>query len=296
MPCLRTLLLALLALLALSSATGECFGPCFSDSFYQIRSDRKRIEIECSRSYEPRQSQLGCITDMKRTWTLASASVNEFADMERAYEDDGRQGAETACEKVCAATNSCRAFGVSSDAHVSEGAWQCIVYYTCLQTQFNEHLDLYKRLQPYECLIKATTFDGVFVNFIESNGVVSQSSRLLSMPTKDFLDMHVKVNEQFNETFNGYRPYKKPKTPFCEQYDSDCVILHAGGYSAAIVSLFCTIVAFNSCVLYVSLTKPNGTDVQPRPRRLRDRAAETTAFGRQEGAQSLSRRSNKINF
>jgi len=293
MPFVRFLLL-----LCLSRATAVCFGPCFPDTdrFYEIRSGNKGVEIECSRYYDARQSQLGCVTDMKQVWNLASASVNEFADMERAYEEEGREGAERACEKVCAGTNSCRAFGVSSDAHVSEGAWQCIVYYTCLQTQFNEHIDVYKSREPFECLVKATSFDGVFVNYIETNGVVSQTSRTLSMPGKPFFDLHVKVNDQFNASFNGYRPYKKAKKTFCEQYDSDCVILHAGGYSAVIVSVFCIIVAFNSCVLYVSLTKPNA-EVSPRPTvRLRKRAAQTSFERQGDGSQTLFRRSSKIAF
>ena len=290
----------ILLLLCLSSVKAVCFGPCFpgTDRFYEIRSDSESIEVECSRSYNARQTQLGCVTEMKQVWNLASASVNQFSDMERAYEEEGRDGAEKACEKVCASTNSCRAFGVSSDAHVAEGSWQCIVYFSCIQTQFNEHLDLYKRLEPYECLIKATSFDGVFVNYIEGNGGVSQTSRLLSMDSKPFFDLHVKVNDQFNASFNGYRPYKEPKKSYCEQYDSDCVILHAGGYSAVIVSVFCIIVAFNSCVLYVSLTKPNETETEIRPKiRLRKPQSPVTSFKKQDNSQGLFlRRSNKINF
>ena len=294
MHCQRTLLTLLLSTSCIVQAN-VCFGPC-NDRAYEIRSDAEGIEIECPRSYEPRRSQLGCLTDMKRVWNLASASVNEFADMERSYEEEGRDGAEKACEKVCAGTNSCRAFGVSSDAHVSEGAWQCIIFYTCTQTQFNEHLDLYKRVEPFECLIKTTSFDGVSQNYIESNGVVSQTSRVLQLPSKPFFDLHVAVNGEFNETFLGYRPYKEPKKAYCDEYDSDCVILHAGGYSAVIVSLFCIILAFNSCVLYVSLTKPNDSNNPTQPRRpLRKRAAETSAFMRTDYP-SLHRRSTKISF
>lgn len=293
--------LLLLLLLATSRTTeGVCFGPCFpeSDRFYEIRSDSDSIEVECSRHYEERREQLGCLTDMKQEWNLASDSVNQFADMERAYEEEGREGAEKACEKVCAATNSCKAFGVSSNAHVAEGAWQCIVYFSCTQTQFNEHLDLYKRLEPMQCLVKATSFDGVFVNYIEGNGGVSQTSRLLHMDSKAFFDLHVQVNGQFNESFNGYRPYKEPKKGFCEQYDSDCVILHAGGYSAVVVSLFCIIVAFNSCVLYVSLTKPNDMEEIVKPQaRLRKRAVDTEVFKKEDPTQGLLlRRSNRITF
>ena len=87
--------LLLLLLLATSRTTeGVCFGPCFpeSDRFYEIRSDSDSIEVECSRHYEERREQLGCLTDMKQEWNLASDSVNQFADMERAYEEEGREG------------------------------------------------------------------------------------------------------------------------------------------------------------------------------------------------------------
>ena len=279
-----------LLLLCLAEAAAVCFGPC-NEAVYEIRSSRQGVEIECSRNYQQRRESRSCQTDMTNTWTLASASVNEFSDMERSYEEEGRDGAERACEKVCAATNSCKAFGVSSDAHVSEGAWQCTIFYTCLQTQFNEHLDLYQREEPLECLVKATSFDGVFVNFIESNGVVSQTSRLLSLQSKPFHDLHVMVNGDFNKTYEGFRPYKRARENYCDEYDSDCVILHAGGYSAAIVAVFCCIVAFNSCVLYVSFTKASSVEAPKRPIvRLRKPLQE------KQYSSTLRPRSSRINF
>lgn len=274
----------------LCRASAVCFGPCLEGKVYEIRPSRSSIEVECSRHYNSRTSSKGCITTMSNTWNLASASVNEFADMERAYEEEGRAGAELACEKVCAATSACEAFGVSSDAHVAEGSWQCTIFYTCASTQFNEHLDLYQRNEPRACLAKATAFDGVFVNYIEANGGVSQTSRVLTIPSRPFLDVHVKVNGEFNETFNGFRPYKSLKEPFCDQYDSDCVILHAGGYSAVVVSIFSLIVAFNSCVLYVSLTKPNETVKREAPK-LRRRVEPKTLVN-----STLRTRSNRISF
>ena len=295
---MRFLCQALLFALIADSIASVCFGPCFPDDdsrSYEIRSDSESIKVECSRNYEDRQFQKGCNTNMKQVWTLASDSVNEFADMERSYEEEGRKGAELACERVCGATNSCEAFGVSSDAHVQEGLWHCIIYFTCVQKQFNEHLDLYERIEPVDCLIKATSFDGVFVNYMESNGALTQTARVLTLPTKPFQDVHVQVNGDFNTTFLGYRPYKEPKEPYCDQYDSDCVILHAGGYSAVIVSVFCIIIAFNSCVLYVSFTKPNHADdenIMPKVR-LRKRAQENSNL---QFAPALHRRSNRISF
>lgn len=290
-------LLLLQVLVVLASSEGVCFGPCLG-KLSEIRATEQTIEVECSRFYHDRQLSRGCLAT-GNTWNLASDSVNEFAGMEEIYEQEGRQGAELACEKVCAATNACRAFAVSSDAHVAEGAWQCTIFYTCESTQFHEHLDLYRKKEPFECLIQATSYDGVFVNFIESNGIVSQTSRLLSLDTKPFQDVHVKVNDLFNSSFLGYRPYKTAKEALCEQYDSDCVILHAGGYSATIIVVFCLIIAFNSCVLYVSLTKPNEQTAPAlrKPTQLRRRKNTTTnPVTPTVNGNTLRSRSSQINF
>ena len=96
------LLRLLLTCSILFRASAVCFGPCLEGKVYEIRPSRSSIEVECSRHYNSRTSSKGCITTMSNTWNLASASVNEFADMERAYEEEGRAGAELACEKVCA--------------------------------------------------------------------------------------------------------------------------------------------------------------------------------------------------
>lgn len=291
-----SLMLLVLHLLLYLPAEGVCFGPCHG-RISEIRANQDTVEVECSRFYHDRQYNRGCLAT-GNTWNRASDSVNEFAAMEKTYEQEGRQGAELACEKVCAATNACRAFAVSSDAHVTEGAWQCTIFYTCESTQFHEHLDLYRKKEPFECLIQATSYDGVFVNFIESNGIVSQTSRVLSLDTKPFQDVHVKVNGVFNTTFLGYRPYKTAKEALCEQYDSDCVILHAGGYSATIIVGFCLIVAFNSCILYVSLTKPNELTAQPlrKPTQLRTRKNTINPTVSTTNGNTLRSRSSQINF
>ena len=234
-----------------------CFGPC-NGGVYETRletvEDEKQFVVECSRFYAERQNSLSCVTNMKTTWDLNTPAVNQFESMAIAY-DNGREAAERACEEVCASSNSCEAFAVSSDQHVSENKWQCTVYYACPSKQYNEHLDLYERQEPKACLAKATTYDGVFVNFLEVNGLVSQTTRTLRVPVQPFGDLHLRVNGIFNKSDLAYRPYQTPPKPFCKEVDSECIILHAGGYSFLVIFVFLAIVLFNSCVLWVSLTK-----------------------------------------
>ena len=251
-------ILAVILLLQLDLLKAVCFGPC-NGGVYETRletvEDEKQFVVECSRFYADRQNSLSCVTNMKTTWDLNTPAVNQFESMEAAYEQ-GREEAEKACEEVCASSNSCEAFAVSSDQHVSENKWQCTVYYACPSKQYNEHLDLYERQEPKACLAKATTYDGVFVNFLEVNGLVSQTTRTLRVVVKPFGDLHLRVNGVFNNTADlAYRPYHTPPEPYCEEVDSDCIILHAGGYSFAVILVFLVIVLFNSCVLWVSLTK-----------------------------------------
>jgi hypothetical protein len=211
---------------------------------------------------------------MKNTWDLLTPAVNQFEEMSNAY-NNGRAAAEKACEEVCASTNSCEAFGVSSDAHVTEGKWQCVVYYACPSKQYNDHLDVYERAEPTQCFAKATTREGVFQNFMENNGIVSQTGRSLQFRLDKFFDIHLRVNGVFNGTDLAYRPYRRATGGYCETVDSDCVILRAGWYSVGVVALFVLIVLFNSCIIWVSLTKTNGKkqkNLLYKPRRLRQQS------------------------
>ena len=240
-------------------STAVCFGPC-DGAVYQTRVEdvdgTLQFVVECSRFYENRQSSTSCVTTMKSTWDLNTPAENQFESMRLAYEK-GREEAEKACEEVCASSNTCEAFAVSSDAHVNENKWQCTIYFGCPSKQYNEHLDLYERKEPKACLAKATTHNGIFVNFLEVNGGVSQTIGTLRFPIQPFADLHLRVNGVFNKSDLAYRPYKNATVPYCQEVDSDCIILRAGGYSVITVSVFLFIVGFNSCVLWVSLTKQN---------------------------------------
>lgn len=246
-----SVVLLLLQLRAIHASV--CFGPCNGPVYETTRVD-SLFRVECSRNYKAKLSSSSCITEMKIAWDLNTPAVNQFAEMSTAY-NNGRQAAEKACEEVCASTNSCTAFGVSSDAHVAEQKWQCVVYYACPSKQFNEHVDLYEREAPFNCFAKATTHKGVYVNYLETNGIVTQTGRSLQFPLEKFFDVHLRVNGVFNKSDLAYRPYRPAPLYLCEAVDSDCVIMRAGRYSVLVVSLFVLIVAFNSCVLWVSLTK-----------------------------------------
>lgn len=246
-----------LLLLALHYTIAEavCFGPCnggLYETTYAV--DSSLFRVECSRNYASRLRHSSCVTEMKSTWNLVTPAVNLFAEMSTAY-NKGRAAAEKACEEVCASTNSCEAFGVSSDEHVAGGNWQCLVYYACPSKQYNDHLDLYERSEPMQCFAKATTRQGVFQNFMENNGLVSQTGRSLQFRLEKFFDVHLRVNGVFNNSDLAHRPYKRGTEPYCDSVDSDCVILRAGKYSVSIVLLFIIIVLFNSCIIWVSLTK-----------------------------------------
>ena len=268
----------------LTCTTQLCAGPC--NGPYDVTTTKDIISVECSRYYLTKQPFLSCQTNMKSSWTKGFPAVNAFFDMERALAEEGRVGAERACEKACAATNACVAFGVSSDRHVDEGSWQCQIFYACALKQYNEHLDLYARLEPRGCFAKATTHTGVYVNFVETNGELAQNTRLLNVPIEPFYDVHVNVNGHLNGTSFSYRPYRPPRDAYCEGVadDTDCIFLHAGPYSALVISIFVLLLAYNSCILWVSTTKGTAKEVySSRPLR----APTNTKLRKRKGSSEI---------
>tara|TARA_B100000925_G_C21960091_1_gene452992 strand:+ start:469 stop:1305 length:837 start_codon:yes stop_codon:yes gene_type:complete len=234
-----------------------CFGPC-TDNFYKAVANKDTFVVECSRFYETIARNKGCDTQMKSQWDITLPAVNEFSGLDTAY-NEGR-GLE-ACEEVCAQSSSCEAFGISSQEHIALNRWQCIVYYACSSTQYNEYLDLYIRKEPKQCFAKATSYDGVFVNYLETNGIVSQTSRKLNVPIKKFMHLHLTVNGQYNGTTFGFQPYHTPRATYCtDNYDSDCILLHAGGFSALVMVIFVSIIAFNACIIWVIVERTSSNN------------------------------------
>ena len=249
-----------------------CFGPC--RGAYEATTSSDFFRVECSRYYNSMIDNRGCLTDMKTTWDITLPAVNEFSGIDKAYEE-GR-GLE-ACEQICAMSNSCEAFGISSQAHINEGKWQCIVYYNCGTQQYNEHLNLYVRNDPKACFAKVTSHDGVFVNFLETNGIVSQTTRTLNVPIKRFMDLHLTVNGKYNTSLFGYKPYHEPRSVYCDNYDSDCILLHAGPYSVTVMAVFLLIITFNAWIIWILVERTTTTKTEPQfPRtRLRKRTKMT---------------------
>ena len=240
--------------------TDVCFGPC-TQNFYQAVASKDTFEVECSRYYETKALNKGCDTQVKSVWDLTLPAVNEFSGIDTAY-NEGR-GLQ-ACEEVCAQSSSCDAFGVSSAEHIAESKWQCIVYYDCTVKQYNEHLNLYVRKEPKQCFAKATSYDGVFVNYLETNGMVSQTSRKLNVPITRFKHIHLTVNGQFNGTNFGYRPFHEPRATYCtDNYDSDCILLHAGALSAVVMVVFVSIIAFNACIIWLIVERTSSKETAP---------------------------------
>ena len=245
--------------------TDVCFGPC-TENFYTAVANKDTFVVECSRFYEPKQLNRGCDTQTKSQWDLTLPAVNEFSGIDTAY-NEGR-GLQ-ACEEVCAQSSSCQAFGVSSQEHIALNRWQCIVYYDCSTEQYNEHLNLYVRKEPKQCFAKATSYDGVFVNYLETNGMVSQTSRKLNVPIHKFMHLHLTVNGQYNGTTFGFYPYHAPRATYCtDNYDSDCILLHAGGFSALVMVVFVSIIAFNACMIWLTVerTSSNNTPLYKQTR------------------------------
>lgn len=233
----------------------NCAGPCTNPKYYHVYTSRSLIEVECSRYYRSRLTSTTCSGETWQYWDQSYPSVNEFEGMETALETS-REAAEEKCEQACAMTNNCRAFAVSSNAHYNGIVWKCAIYDSCLTTQSDASYDLYQRLEPYNCFVQATSFDGIFRNYQDTGNILNHFQRKLNIPIKEFQDVHVKVNGVLNDTVFGYRPYNDPPDVYCSSvvvdgnFDIDCIMLNAGAYSIVMFSIFLVIVLYNACMVF----------------------------------------------
>ena len=180
-------ILAVILLLQLDLLKAVCFDHAMAVSTDKTRNGGGRKHTCCGMlSFLRRQAKQSLVRDQHEDHVglehSSGQSIEEHGSGLRTRQRRSREG----LREVCASSNSCEAFAVSSDQHVSENKWQCTVYYACPSKQYNEHLDLYERQEPKACLAKATTYDGVFVNFLEVNGLVSQTTRTLRVVVKPF--------------------------------------------------------------------------------------------------------------
>ena len=111
---------------------------------------------------------------------------------------------------------------------------------------------------PFNCFIKATTFDGVFSNFKEVGGELVHFQRLLRVNTRPFQEVHFSINGVVDSTSYAHRPYKELATEFfcaMEEDSLNCVLLNAGVVSIVFFFLFIMLLSWNVFLVLNVLNK-----------------------------------------
>ncbi|OUV24024.1 MAG: hypothetical protein CBC48_17990 [bacterium TMED88] len=218
-----------------------------------IRVTEDYIEAECQRFYEPVAPSTICDATINEVWNKQSDSQGIFDGMNDAL-SLGRSHADKQCEEVCARTNQCRAYAVSSAAHYLANQYECRIYYSCTATTSDTNYNLYVRKLPYNCFITGTSFDGVFSNFGEVQGELAQFQRLLRIATRPFQEVHFTINGVTDTTDYAHRPYKKIAGDFYCDMDEDplnCVLMNAGAISIIFFFIF---IAMLSCNIFLVMS------------------------------------------
>lgn len=189
----------LLSLLCITAASG---------ALHNVTVLENRILVECNRYYD--DVRLGkCAEDPASSWD-GIQSQYPFELVKQAYDADGLAGLSLECERVCAATNQCRAYRVSSAIDILQGNAICEIYTECNTDNIvSAASKLYIKKQPFNCFIKATSFDGVHKNYNDLVNPFSQISRVLTVPIKAFQEVHLQVNGVTDLNTYSYRPYKE---------------------------------------------------------------------------------------
>ncbi len=207
-----------------------------------VRVTPNHIEAECDRDYELKENVI-CNTTMYDRWTATSDAQGTFAEMTL---ENGVAFANKRCEEACARTNACRAYGVRSDPYV------CLVYFDCPATQPSD-VTLFVRKPPFDCFIKATSFDGVLQNYAET----TQFARLVRVPVQPFQEVHVSINGIVNTTAFAYRPYKNLGPQYCNVTENtlNCVLLNAGEISVVFFFTFVVLLSWNTFLVLGLVSK-----------------------------------------
>ena len=200
------------------------------------------IEVECERHYE-RINNTVCDTTMLDMWNENSDAQGTFAAMTL---EQGRDFADRRCEEACARTNACRGYAVSKAS-----SYECRVFYDCALKKASDQFDLFLRQAPFNCFIKVTSFDGVFQNFGEQGGQLSQFARLVRVDTNPFQEVHVSINGVTNKTAFAYRPYKDVGKQYCgmEEDVLNCILMNAGEVSVIFFFCFVVILSWNTFLI-----------------------------------------------
>ena len=182
-----------------------------------------RILVECNRYYD--DVRLGkCTEEAASSWDGLDDQY-PFELVKQAYDADGLAGLSLECERVCAATNQCRAYRVSSATDILQGNAICDIYTECnVGTIVSAASKLYVKQEPFNCFLKATNFDGVKKNYNDLVNPWSQISRVLTVPIKAFQEIHIQINGVTDLNTYAYRPYNELEE-YCDLDDVfDCLL------------------------------------------------------------------------
>lgn len=206
------------------------------------------VEVECDRHYE-RVNATVCDTTMLEIWNENSDAQGTFAEMTL---EQGREAADARCEEACARTNACRGYAVSQDSN-----YECRVFFDCALKKASDRFDLFIRQAPFNCFIKVTSFDGVFQNFGEQGGELSQFARLLRVDTEPFQEVHVSINGVTNSTAFAYRPYKELGKQYCGMDEDvlNCILMNAGEVSVIFFFCFVIMLSWNTFLVLGVVSK-----------------------------------------
>ena len=231
-------------LLMLSTASG---------ALHNVTILENRILVECNRYYD--DVRLGkCLENAASSWD-GIQSQYPFELVKQAYDADGLAGLSLECERVCAATNQCRAYRVSSATDILQGNAICDIYTECrVDNIVSAASKLYIKQEPFNCFIKATSFDGVHKNYNDLVNPWSQISRVLTIPIKPYQEIHIQVNGVTDLNTYSYRPYKELEE-YCDLDDVfDCLLTENVILTSVIFVMLVGIVSSN---LILVLSKKN---------------------------------------
>lgn len=185
-----------------------CLLSTASGALHNVTVLENRILVECNRYYD--DVRLGkCAEDAASSWDSIDDQY-PFELVKQAYDADGLIGLSLECERVCAATNQCRAYRVSSATDILQGNAICDIYTECnVANIVSAASKLYIKQEPFNCFIKATNFDGVHKNYNDLVNPFSQLSRVLTIPIKAFQEVHLQVNGVTDLNTYAYRPYNE---------------------------------------------------------------------------------------
>ena len=234
----------LLSLLCITAASG---------ALHNVTVLENRILVECNRYYD--DVRLGkCLENAAISW----GSIDDEYPCElgeQAYDADGLSGLSLECERVCAATNQCRAYRVSSATDILQGNAICDIYTECnVANIVSAASKLYVKQAPFNCFIKATNFDGVKKNYNDLVNPWSQISRVLTVPIKPYQEIHIQVNGVTDLNTYAYRPYNE-LGEYCDLDDVfDCLLTENVILTSIIFVMLVGIISSN---LILVLSKKN---------------------------------------